>query len=90
LRVFRCQLDASAVGDLEGELKWFAGLLGEVRDCDVQQRRFGEALDEFPAELVLGPVATRIRRDLEAIQFPARTVVSEAMESPRYLAIMRC
>jgi CHAD domain-containing protein len=88
LRVFHREIAASAVGDLEGELKWFAGLLGEVRDCDVQQRRFSEALDEFPAELVLGPVAARIRTDLEAIQFPARTVVSEAMESPRYLAIM--
>lgn len=88
LRVFRRQLDASAIGDMEGELKWFAGLLGEVRDCQVQQRRFVEALDGFPDELVVGPVARRIRTDLEAVQFPARALVSEAMESPRYLAIM--
>jgi CHAD domain-containing protein len=88
LRVFSRELDASAIGDIEGELKWFAGLLGEVRDCEVQERRFGEALEGFPDELVLGPVAKRIRTDLEAIRFPARTLVDEAMESPRYFAMM--
>ena len=38
LRVFGAQIAAST--ELEGELKWFAGLLGEVRDCQVQRRRF--------------------------------------------------
>jgi inorganic triphosphatase YgiF len=44
LRVFGKLLDQSAVGDMDGELRWFAGLLGEVRDCEVQQTRFIEAL----------------------------------------------
>jgi CHAD domain-containing protein len=88
LRVFAKELDASAIGDMESELKWFAGLLGEVRDCEVQQRRFGKALGAVSAELVLGPVDSRIRNDLEGIALPARCGVGEAMESPRYLAIM--
>lgn len=87
LRVFRKVLDGPAVGDMDDELKWFAGLLGEVRDCHVQSRRFSEALDELPETLVLGPVRSRIRNELKAIELPARTRVSEAMESERYLAL---
>jgi CHAD domain-containing protein len=88
LRVFGKLIDAPAIGDLDGELSWFAGLLGEVRDCQVQQRRFGDALDGMPDELILGPVRARIRNDLRAVELPARSRVSEAMESSRYLAIM--
>jgi CHAD domain-containing protein len=88
LRVFAHELDASQIAGMDGELKWFAGLLGEVRDCEVQQRRFNEVLDDYPDELVLGPVRARIRNDLDAVALPARAVVREAMESPRYLAVM--
>jgi CHAD domain-containing protein len=88
LRVFGKMLDRSATDHLDEELRWFAGLLGEVRDCQVQQRRFTEALDELPEELILGPVRARVRTDLQAVELPARVRVTEAMESPRYLAIM--
>jgi CHAD domain-containing protein len=88
LRVFRRVLDQPAIGDLDNELKWFAALLGDVRDCQVQHRRFGDVLDGMPVELVLGPVRSRIRNDLQAIELPARTRLSEAMDSDRYLAIM--
>ena len=73
---------------MDGELRWFAGLLGEVRDCEVQQARFIEALDGIADNLILGPVKTRIRQDLQAVALPARSRVAEAMESPRYLAVM--
>jgi CHAD domain-containing protein len=88
LRVFRKVLDQSAIGDLDSELKWLAALLGDVRDCQVQHRRFADVLDGMPVELVLGPVRSRIRNDLQAIELPARTLLSEAMDSDRYLAIM--
>jgi CHAD domain-containing protein len=88
LRVFRKVLDQPAIADLDSELKWFAALLGDVRDCQVQHRRFGDVLDGMPVELVLGPVRSRIRNDLQAIELPARTRLSEAMDSDRYLAIM--
>lgn len=88
LRVFRKLLDRSAIGDLDGELRWFASLLGDVRDCQVQHRRFTAALDELPEELVLGPVRSHIRNELQGIELPARDRVREAMDSPRYLAIM--
>jgi CHAD domain-containing protein len=87
LRVFGKLLDKS-VEHVEDELKWYAGLLGEVRDCQVQRRRFREALAELPSELVLGPVANRINTDLQSDQLKARTVVSEAMNSQRYLDLL--
>lgn len=83
LRVFAKLLGGDA-GELDRELKWYAGLLGDVRDCQVQGRRFGEALDAMPEELILGPVRSRIRNDLRAIELPARTRLSEAMDSDRY------
>jgi CHAD domain-containing protein len=86
LRVFGKALDP--VGNADGELKWFAALLGDVRDCQVQGRRFAEALDGMPDELILGPVRSRIRNDLQAIELPARTRLSEAMDSDRYRALL--
>lgn len=86
VRVFAKVLDGT--GDLDDDLKWFAGLLGEVRDCQVQRRRFTAAIDDLPRELVLGPVKSRIRNDLRAVELPARRRVSEEMESDRYQALM--
>lgn len=88
LRVFGALLQNDAVGDTENELKWYAGTLGEVRDCQVQQQRFTEALDALPDQLVLGPVRARIRSDLQAIELPARQAVGATLDSPRYLALM--
>jgi CHAD domain-containing protein len=88
VRVFAKLLDRDAIGDVEDELKWFAGLLGEVRDCQVQQHRFQKALAQLPPELVLGPVANRINTDLQSDQLRARKVVSRAMDSQRYLDLL--
>lgn len=88
LRVFAPLLDATAIAGLEDELKWFAGLLGEVRDREVQRRRFADALDEWPPELVLGPVRKRLDGDLLAEQLTARRVVTDAMASERYLQLL--
>ena len=87
LRVFAKLLERS-VENVDDELKWYAGLLGEVRDCQVQRRRFREALAQLPAELVLGPVANGINTDLQSDQLQARTRVAEAMNSPRYLDLL--
>ena len=58
IRVFGKLLDRSAAEHIDEELKWFAGLLGEVRDRQVQRRRFREVLADWPPEIVLGPVPT--------------------------------
>jgi CHAD domain-containing protein len=89
LRVFGTLLDQSAIEGVEEELRWFATLIGAVRDCQVQRRRFTNALNELPAELVLGPVASRIDTELQSVERPARDRVSDAMDSPRYLDILK-
>jgi len=84
LRVFEKLLDRDAARALESELKWFAAVLGDVRDAQVQLPRLRDALEEIPEVLVLGPVGSRINLDLRGIETPARQRVSEAMETPRY------
>ena len=88
LRVFGKLLEPDAITGVEDELKWFAALLGEVRDRQVQRRRFRDALSDLPTELVVGPVANRINNDLQSDQLRARRQVAEAMESPRYLDLL--
>jgi CHAD domain-containing protein len=87
LRVFKRELTLPAE-DFDGELKWFAAALGDVRDAQVQQRRFAAALSALPGELILGPVRSRVRSDLQAIEFPAREAVDDAMHTTRYLDIL--
>lgn len=88
LRVFAKVLDTSEIGDMDGELRWFASLLGEVRDCQVQRGRFIEAVDGMPKKLRLGPVKSRIRKDLQVVERPARKQVTQAMNSARYEDMM--
>jgi CHAD domain-containing protein len=88
VRVFGKLFDPSAASDLDVELKWFAGLLGEVRDGRLQRRRFHDVLDELPTELVLGPVAARVDSDLRGAELRARRAVTDAMDSARYLGLL--
>lgn len=88
LRIFKKQLDPVAGPAFEDELKWFAGVLGDVRDVQVQRQRLRDALDTLPELLVLGPVGSRINLDLRGIEAPARERVSEAMETTRYLDLV--
>jgi CHAD domain-containing protein len=88
LRIFAKVLDSAEIADMDAELKWFAGLLGDVRDCQVQRGRFADVLDGTPDELILGPVKSRIEQHLNAIEFPARECIAEAMGSERYQGIL--
>jgi CHAD domain-containing protein len=88
LRVFRKVSNGSDTRPVEGELKWFAGLLGEVRDCQVQVRRVTRALNELPADLVLGPVRGDVTSHLLGVELPARQRIADAMDSQRYLVLM--
>ncbi|MEE4025322.1 CYTH and CHAD domain-containing protein [Gordonia sp. PKS22-38] len=84
LRTSAKLFDAELIAGADDELKWFAGLLGEVRDRQVQRARFVRALDAIPAEMVLGPVGKKIDDELAAEQDEHRAKVTEAMVSDRY------
>lgn len=84
LRVFKKMLDPAAQARLDEELSWYAGMLGEVRDRQVQRARFAAAVTDLPDELVLGPIAARIENDLLAEQLRYRAEVMETVDGDRY------
>ena len=89
LRVFAPLFEPDESADLERELVWLAGLLGQVRDREVLLARLAAQVAALPAELVLGPVAAHIETTLllERSQHLAR--LDEAMKSHRYQRLMR-
>lgn len=86
IRVFGNLLDAPA--DFEAELKLFAGLLGEVRDRQVQRAHFAGEIAGLRPEHVLGSVAADLDGYLLGEQLRAREVVTKAMVTPRYTALL--
>jgi len=88
LRVFGAVFEPAAAAELDSELIWYAGLLGEVRDREVLSARMQEAIHRLPAELVLGPVAADVHQELLTGQLHHRHVLSDAMNSERYFALM--
>ncbi|MBE7187420.1 CYTH and CHAD domain-containing protein [Jatrophihabitans endophyticus] len=89
LRIFGRAFDPARAEHLDVELKWFAAALGEVRDAQVLRRHLDDALDDLPADLVIGPVRTRIDRALDAEEDAARQALATLMAGPRYLALVR-
>ncbi|QHE70897.1 CYTH and CHAD domain-containing protein [Rhodococcus sp. WAY2] len=88
LRVFQNLLDPDAGARLDEELSWYAGVLGEIRDREVQRARFVAAVTDLPDELVLGPVAARIESDLLAEQLRYRAEAMTTLDTNRYRAIL--
>jgi CHAD domain-containing protein len=60
LRIFAPLFEAEPAARLQDELAWFAAELGEVRDREVLRSRLARAVEDLPAYLVVGPVASRI------------------------------
>ena len=87
LRTYRTLFPAVDARRLDGELRWYGMLLGAVRDRQVQRRRMSGALAALPPELVLGPVAARIERELLAAQLEHTAHLQAALDSQRYAAL---
>jgi len=86
LRLFGPALGVRRAESLRTELRWIGGLLGAVRDLDVQLHDlepFGERLGE--AERVLAV----LRADLLERRGPAMEVLRSALASRRYAALLR-
>lgn len=84
LRVFPELFEVPKAGRLDEELQWWAGVLGEVRDLDVQSARLGAALDAVPDELAMGPVRRQLAEFVAVRRGAALAAVHEALDSPRY------
>jgi CHAD domain-containing protein len=88
LRTFAGLFDPDRTARLDEELRWYAELLGEVRDRQVLRNRYREQLDELPDEAVLGPVRARIDSELGGEQAKKWEVLVAALDSDRYMALL--
>jgi inorganic triphosphatase YgiF len=88
LRIFGSLLDRPTAERLDEELRWYAGLLGEVRDRQVQQARLLALVDELDVTEVLGPVQARIQRTLTAEQAEHWAELQQALTGDRYLRLL--
>jgi CHAD domain-containing protein len=88
LRTFRAMLDLDRTESLRAELKWLGGLLGAVRDGDVLRRRFDKAIAAEPADIIIGPVAARVRERFGTSAGDARAALAAGMTSSRYVQLL--
>ena len=82
LKTFRGSFEPERAGFVQGELKWLAHCLGDVRDGQVLSHKLVATADDFPE------VAARIRERLEADVARGRQPLTEALDSDRYLALL--
>ena len=88
LRTFEALFDQQQAIELENELKWYADVLGEVRDREVLRARLTAAIKDLPSELVVGPVAEQIDLRLAREIAQRRADALEVMAGERYAALL--
>lgn len=88
VRVFAPLFDPDQAAHLDQELVWYAGLLGEVRDREVLSARLLAQVAALPPEFVLGPVAAHIESTLHEERNRYLKLVTEALRSERYVALL--
>jgi CHAD domain-containing protein len=88
LRTFRPLWDRDRGRKVRDELKWLADELGAVRDGEVMLARLTRAVAAEPSELVMGPVAARIRQRLAGEIAEGRRNLIAALDGPRYRALL--
>ncbi|MDQ2750582.1 MAG: CYTH and CHAD domain-containing protein [Actinomycetota bacterium] len=88
LRTYRALFDAEPAAALDAELRWYAGLLGAVRDPDVLRAHLRDTIAQLPDHLVLGPVASRVEQDLLHEQAQQHRALLKALTSRRYYALL--
>ncbi|MGC5561352.1 CHAD domain-containing protein [Streptomyces sp. FR-108] len=88
LRSYRSVLDRDVTDPIRRELKWLAGELGAERDQEVLMERLSGEIEALPGELVLGPVAARLRvwNVVDSTESHLRSL--DALGSRRYLDLL--
>lgn len=84
LRSFPELFDAPRAARMDTELAWYAGLLGAVRDPQVQRARLATRCAGLADDVLLGPVAARIDEHLLGEELRARAARDEALDSARF------
>jgi CHAD domain-containing protein len=89
LRIFDDVVDAAPAEELDNELKWYADLLGEVRDRDILRSRLLKQIADLPPEHVRGPVEAELSKTLDAEREDAVRRLDRAMRNRRYKHLMQ-
>lgn len=88
LRSFEYCFDAEQAAAFEDELRWYASVLGGVRDLEVLRARLAAAVAELPPDLVVGPVAETIDKHLSSEYAQRQVELYEAMDGERYARLL--
>jgi CHAD domain-containing protein len=88
LRTFRDLFDRDRSVELDEELRWWAGLLGDIRDRQVLRRHLDSMIDALPQTAVLGPVRATVDSHLLGELERHWQLLREQMTSDRYIAIL--
>jgi CHAD domain-containing protein len=88
LRSFNPLVEPTWAAGLDAELRWYAGLLGQVRDRQVLWQRLDRMVDNLPDTQVLGPVRARIDGELGREQAEHWQSLQDELCGPRYLALL--
>ena len=84
LRIFSDVFEAAPAEELNNELKWYADVLGPVRDRDILSSRLAKQIADLPPEHVRGPVETEVTKTLDAEREDALRLLDDALRSRRY------
>ncbi|MGC5016669.1 CHAD domain-containing protein [Streptosporangium sp. DT93] len=74
--------------NVQEELKWLGGVLGEARDLEVVRDRFASRLDALDGALIVGPVRTRLSSDLLDDEHEALDRIRDVLGGERYFALL--
>ncbi len=84
LRIFGDVFEAAPAEELNNQLKWYADVLGPVRDRDILSSRLAKQIADLPPKQVRGPVEAEITKTLDAEREDALCRLDEALRSRRY------
>lgn len=87
LRTFRRLFDREVTDPLREEIRWYGEVLGGPRDAEVQKAQLLSELDDFPEDLVEGPVRERVTTELDRRHAEAHAALVEVMDTDRYATL---
>jgi CHAD domain-containing protein len=88
LRVFAPFFDERQTADLDAELRWYAAMLGAVRDRQVLRDRLDTAIADVDETLLLGPVRARVDAELQREQSDSWQHLKTELTADRYLNLL--
>ena len=88
LRELAGLLDTARAEHLDGELRWYAGVLGEVRDREVLRKHLDDMADALSEDIPITKLLDRLHRVLAAEQAAAEDVLAQTLRSPRYFRLL--